>query len=117
MARHRFTQAERRRGGQTTARLAPPALCPRCGPRTFKNWLAYIGHLGLHTFADRYAGGDLHLAAHKLNLVGLAVQDPFPRNGAFREAQQVADQIRKKPRPAHLGSPLRDAAPLTAKGD
>jgi hypothetical protein len=49
--------------------------------------LALTGHLGLHSFADRYAGGDLRLAAEKLGLCGVAASDPYPENGAFARAQ------------------------------
>lgn len=94
MSRYTFTQAQRRRGGLTTANLTGPRACPRCG-RKFIRHVAFAGHLGLHTFADRYTGGDMRQAAQMFNLLGIAAGDPFPQNGAFAKAHQAAAEVRE----------------------
>jgi len=50
--------------------------------------------MGLHTFADRYAGGNLRLAAEKLALCGQATTDPLPGNAAFARAHETLAEIR-----------------------
>ncbi len=96
MPRHQLTHAERSRGGLAVAAIPPPNCCPRCPKSRFRSWHQYIGHLGLHGFADRYCGGDLRAAARKFNLLGIAATDPIPWNGAFAEAHRVADEIKKQ---------------------
>lgn len=96
MSRHKFTLEEKQRGGRATARKLTERKCPKCG-KWFDRHVAYAGHLGLHTFADRYCGGSMRLAAKKFNLLGIAATDSFPQNGAFREAHRVSLEIRGKP--------------------
>ena len=94
MSRHQFTNAERQRGGRTTAGKVAPAACRKCG-KTFSSHLAYAGHLGLHGLADRYCGGDMKEALTKFNLLGIAATDCCPANGAFARAHEVAAEIRR----------------------
>lgn len=96
MSRHIFTPAESRKGGLAVKGRQPPIRC-KCGcNRTgFRHWHAYIGHLGLKAFANRYCGGDLKQAARKFNLLGIAATDPCPWNGAFAEAHKAAAEIQQ----------------------
>ena len=89
--RHVFTRDQRRRGGQTTAAL-PGGNCLRCG-KSYATHLKLAGHLGIHSFADKYTGGNMREAAHKLNLIGIAATDPFPGNGAFASAHRAAAEV------------------------
>jgi len=89
--RHQFTRAQQQRGGQTTAGL-PGGVCPRCH-KSFSTHPKLAGHLGLHSFADKYTGGNMRQAAHKLNLIGIAATDPFPGNGAFATAHRAAAEV------------------------
>lgn len=92
MPRHQLTTPERQRGGNTTAAKSG-GTCPRC-KKYYAKHLQLIGHKGLHTFADRYTGGDLRAAAKKFNLIGAAATDPYPSNGAFARAHQAAEEVR-----------------------
>lgn len=89
--RHQFTRNEQRRGGQTTANL-PGGVYPRCR-KTFTTHPKLAGHLGLHSFADKYTNGNMREAAHKFNLIGLAATDSFPGNGAFASAHRAAAEV------------------------
>lgn len=96
--RYRFTREDCCKGGRATASKRVAAwTCPHC-PHSFQNvpQLALSGHLGLHSFADRYAGGDLRLAAEKLGLCGQAATDPVPENGAFARAHQALAEVRAR---------------------
>ena len=89
--RHRLTLKDQRLGGKVVSGL-PGGDCPRCS-RTFERHSQLAGHLGLHTYADRYCGGDMQAALRSINLVGLAHSDPMPRNGAFARAHAEARRI------------------------
>lgn len=93
--KHRFSKAERQRGGQTTAALTGAYTCPRC-KRKYTRHCEYAGHLGLHGFADKYTNGDMQAAARKFNLLGIAAGDPFPANGAFARAHEAAREVQSK---------------------
>ncbi len=77
MTRHRLTRKERSRGGRALADKEPPDTCPRCGEdMTGRCWYSYIGHLGLHGFADNHFDGDTRAAQRQLRRNGRAVQNP-----------------------------------------
>lgn len=72
-------------GGLAVKNRTPPKRCLRCGADfRRKNYHQYLGHMGLHAYADRYFCGDMSKAAQRLARNGLASQDPFPQNGAFK---------------------------------
>lgn len=72
-------------GGKAVKDKLPPATCPRCGKSMAgRTWHSYLGHLGLHSTADRYFGGDAVAALRH----ALAHQDPFPENGAWQQWKQ-----------------------------
>ena len=72
-------------GGLAVKNRNPPKRCLRCGADfRRKNYHQYLGHMGLHTYADRYFCGNMSKAAQRLARNGLASQDPFPQNGAFK---------------------------------
>lgn len=82
-------------GGKATAqKLAPPTTCPRGCGKTWKfgdSYMSYLGHLGLHKFADNHFGGDIRAAQKRLRENGLARQDPAPWNGALKPYRPVAN--------------------------
>jgi ATP-dependent exoDNAse (exonuclease V) beta subunit len=68
-----------------------PARCPRCRVSLAgKTYHGYLGHMGMHTYADRYYCGDTSAAARQLAYNGLASQDPMPWNGAFQRRKKSA---------------------------
>lgn len=72
-------------GGLAVKNRTPPKRCLRCGADfRRKTYHQYLGHMGLHGYADRYFCGDISKAARRLARNGLASQDPFPWNGAFK---------------------------------
>lgn len=72
------------KGGRAVAGKAPPKRCHRCRQSMAgKSWHGYLGHLGLHGFADRYFCGDMSKAARHLVKNSLAKYDPAPWNGAY----------------------------------
>jgi len=72
-------------GGLAVKGKTPPEKCPRCGKNMIgRSWLSYLGHLGLHRYADNHFGGDINAAQRSLQRNGLRAQDPFPENGAWR---------------------------------
>lgn len=75
-------------GGLAVRNRTPPTHCPRCRA-SFKgrSWHSWLGHQGLHTYADRYHGGNLSSAARRLALNSVAKYDPAPWNGAFKYKQ------------------------------
>lgn len=93
MSRHKLTQADQRKGGQTVARL-PGGFCPRCGLH-FPSHARLAGHLGLHAYADKYCDGDLDRARLHFSIVGAAASDPFPENGAYAEGHKFLAEHRK----------------------
>lgn len=69
-------------GGQAVKDRKPPDTCPKCGQDVSKRtWHSYIGHLGLHSTADKYYSGDAVAALRD----ALSKQDPFPENGAWSQ--------------------------------
>ena len=77
-------------GGMAVKDKTPPARCPRCGlPMTGRSWHSYLGHLGLHGYADNHHGGDIAAAQKRLRENGLARQDPYPENRAWPTYQPV----------------------------
>lgn len=71
-------------GGRAVANKTPPDECPRCGKSMEgRAWHSYLGHLGLHGFADNHFDGDVEAAQRHLRRNGLARQDPAPSNGAW----------------------------------
>jgi hypothetical protein len=54
-----------------------------------RSWHSYLGHLGIHGLADKYFDGDIKAAQTRLRENGLAKQDPFPENKAWRPYQPV----------------------------
>lgn len=74
-----------------------PARCPRCRQSLAgKNYHGYLGHMGMHTYADRYFCGNLSAAARQLAFNGLASQDPAPWNGAFQQHKKSAKIYKAK---------------------
>lgn len=58
-------------------KYAPTAPCPHCG-KVFPflaSWMSWIGHMGLHSTANRYFDGDISAAARQLAYNGLAAQE------------------------------------------
>lgn len=92
--RHKFTQSECSKGGKATAAITGSFVCKRCGD-TFTRHIEHAGHLGLHTFADRYTGGDMHQALEAFQQLGAAATDPFPENGAFARGHQLQALIKE----------------------
>jgi len=79
-----------RLGGQAVIGKAVPDRCPRCGQSMQgRVWHSYLGHLGLHGLADKYFEGDIQAAQKRLRENGLAKQDPFPGNGAWKPYQPI----------------------------
>jgi hypothetical protein len=69
-------------GGLAVKDRMPPAKCPRCGESMAgRSWHSYLGHLGLHSTADRHYGGDAVAALRD----ALSKQDPVPENGAWQQ--------------------------------
>lgn len=67
-----------RAGGLAVAKKeCPTAPCPRCG-KVFpflSSWMSWIGHMGLHSTADRYFDGDMSAAARQLAYNALAAEE------------------------------------------
>ena len=77
-------------GGKAIKSLSVPAACPRCGASMQgRVYHSFLGHLGLHGLADKYFNGDIHAAQKRLRENGVARQDPFPGNGAWKPYQPV----------------------------
>lgn len=71
-------------GGLAVRNRTPPRFCLRChADFRRKSYHQYLGHMGLHGYADKYHNGDISKAATHLARNGLARQDPAPWNGAF----------------------------------
>lgn len=72
-------------GGLAVKNRTPPKYCLRCrADFRHKSYHQWLGHMGLHGYADKYHGGDISKAARRLARNGLASQDPCPWNGAFK---------------------------------
>lgn len=91
--KHRFTKKECKRGGKNVARMSG-GVCSKCGAY-FSTHAKLAGHLGLHGFADRFCGGDVIAARSKLSIMGAAMSDPVPENGAFSEGHELLAQVGK----------------------
>lgn len=79
-----------RLGGKAVIGKAPPASCPQCSePMQGRTYHSYLGHLGLHGVANKYFGGDMRAAQKRLRENGLARQDPFPDNRAWRPYRPI----------------------------
>ncbi len=77
-------------GGKAVAAKTVPPHCPRCGKSMQDRvYHSYLGHLGLHGFADKYFQGDIQAAQKRLRENGRARSDPFPGNGAWKRYQPV----------------------------
>ena len=84
-------------GGLAVKSLPFPARCPRCRTSLAgKNYHGYLGHMGMHKYADRYFCGDISAAARQLAYNGLASQDPMPYNGAFQRRKKSAQIYQAK---------------------
>ncbi|MCI0550881.1 MAG: hypothetical protein L0287_07995 [Anaerolineae bacterium] len=78
------------KGGKAVISKDVPAACPRCGkPMQGRMYHSYLRHLGLHGLADKYFQGNIDAAQKRLRENGLARQDPFPGNGAWKPYQSV----------------------------
>lgn len=78
-------------GGQAVIARDAPTTCPRCGESMQgRVYHSFLGHLGLHGLADKYFKGDLGAAQKRLRENGLARQDPFPGNGAWKPYISIA---------------------------
>lgn len=79
-------------GGKAVISKPAPDVCPRCG-ESMKGrvYHSFLGHLGLHGLADKYFDGDIHAAQKRLRENGVARQDPFPGNGAWKQYRQIVD--------------------------
>jgi hypothetical protein len=72
-------------GGKAVINKSAPEKCPRCdASMQGRCWHSYLGHLGLHGLADKYFGGNIEAAQKRLQRNGLARQDPFKGNGAWK---------------------------------
>jgi len=77
-------------GGRAVISKAAPTTCPRCGmSMQGRVYHSFLGHLGLHGLADKYFKGDMSAAQKRLQQNGLARQDPFPGNGAWKPYRAV----------------------------
>lgn len=80
------------KGGKAVISNDVPSTCPRCSkPMQGRTYHSYLGHLGLHGLADRYFQGDMDAAQRRLRENGLARQDPFPGNGAWKPYQPITE--------------------------
>ncbi len=93
--RHKFTAAESRKGGKRVANQKG-GTCPRCGA-TYKTHAALAGHMGLHSFIDKWVG-DVSIETGRLAfcITGAAAGDPIPENGAYIEGHKILAKIRKE---------------------
>jgi hypothetical protein len=81
-------------GGKAIISNAVPATCPRCGKSMQgRVYHSYLGHLGLHGLADKYFQGNLDAAQKRLRENGIARQDPFPGNGAWKRYQPIGQEV------------------------
>lgn len=81
-------------GGKAVISKAVPTTCPRCGiPMQGRVYHSFLGHLGLHGFADKYFNGDMGAAQKRLRENGLARQDPFPGNGAWKPYISIGEEV------------------------
>jgi len=77
-------------GGHACKKLTPPEICPQCGSSMIgRKYFSYLGHLGLHGYANKYFNGDIRAAQRHLQRNGLARQDPMPWNGAWPTYRQT----------------------------
>lgn len=84
-------------GGLAVKEYPFPARCPRCRVSLIgKTYHGYLGHMGLHAYADRYFGGNLSAAARQLAYNGMAATDPAPWNGAFQRRKKSAQIYQPK---------------------
>lgn len=84
-------------GGLAVKSTPFPMRCPRCrASLAGKTYHGYLGHMGLHTYADRYYCGHMSAAARQLAYNGLASQDPMPWNGAFQWRKKSAQIYQAK---------------------
>lgn len=83
-------------GGLAVRNRTPPNRCPRCRA-SFKgrSWHSWLGHKGLHTYADKYHSGDMSQAAKRLAMNSVAKYDPAPWNGAFKYKPAQLFQTRR----------------------
>ena len=81
-------------GGKAVISKAAPAVCPRCNmDMSGRSWHSFLGHLGLHGLADKYFEGDIQAAQKHLRENGVARQDPFPGNGAWKAYRPVHELL------------------------
>lgn len=79
-----------RLGGKAVIGRQPPASCPQCSESMQgRTYHSYLGHLGLHGVANKYFGGDIRAAQKRLRENGLARQDPFTSNGAWKPYRRI----------------------------
>jgi hypothetical protein len=72
-------------GGLAVKNKKPPNTCPKCGvSMKGRKWHSFLGHLGLHSTAERHFDGDAVAALRH----ALSFQDPFPENGAWQQWRQ-----------------------------
>lgn len=80
----------RRKGGKAVIEKTPPEKCPRCKAlMQGRTYHSFLGHMGMHGLADKYFGGDVDAAQKRLRENGLARQDPFRANGAFKPYRPI----------------------------
>lgn len=94
MARYTFTHDQRRRGGLNASSKIVNQTCPECG-KNFEKHSQYAGHLGLHAFA-RNNNLTYDEAKRIFSLMGAAVTDPFPGNGAFYIGHEMLRKYRQE---------------------
>lgn len=72
-------------GGLAVRNRTPPNRCPRCRASfEGRSWHSWLGHKGLHSYADKYHSGDISRAARRLAMNSVAKYDPAAWNGAFK---------------------------------
>ena len=88
-----LTNEIRSAGGKAVAKKYAPPYCPKCNKEFVwcTPWHSYLGHLALHSLADRYFGGDMRAAQKRLRENGLARQDPAPWNNAWPKYKPIQE--------------------------
>lgn len=55
-----------------------------------KTYHGYLGHLGIHGYADKYYNGNVSQAARQLSYNAMAAYDPAPWNGVWQRKKKQA---------------------------
>ena len=87
-------------GGLAVKDKTFPRACPRCGASMRdKTYHGYLGHLGMHGYADKYFCGNVSAAARQLCFNAMAAYDPAPWNGVWQRRKKSAKTYQAKGNP------------------